>query len=58
MNIYAASVALLWTTAVRAVTSSRVPPQPIGCGKRRRSKIPLLTGRDVVDGVPRRVSNG
>ena len=58
MNIYAASVALLWTTAVRAVTSSRVPPQPVGCGKRWRGKIRQLTGRDVVDGVPRRISNG
>jgi hypothetical protein len=58
MNIYAASVALLWTTAVRAVTAPRMPPQPVGCGKRLQGKIRQLTGRDVVDGVSRRVSNG
>ena len=39
MNIYAASVALLWTTAVRAVTSPRDPPRSVGCAKRWRGKM-------------------
>jgi hypothetical protein len=35
-NIYAASVALLWTTALRAVTP---PRQPIRRGERRQGKM-------------------
>jgi hypothetical protein len=57
MNIYSASVALLWTTALRAVTSPRDPRQPIGHGKRRQGKTHLPAGRDVVGGASRRASN-
>ena len=53
-NIYAASVALLWTTALRAAA----PRQPVDHGKRRQGKMRLLAGRDVVDGASRRVPNG
>ena len=55
MNIYSASVALLWTTALRAAAPPRDPRQPIDHGKRRQGKMPLLPGRGVVDGSSRRV---
>lgn len=56
-NIYSASVALLWTTALRAAAPSRDRRQPIDHGKRRQGKMRLLAGRDVVDGTSRRGSN-
>jgi hypothetical protein len=37
MHIYAASVALLWTTALRAVAPPRTPRLPIGQGKLRQA---------------------
>jgi hypothetical protein len=56
-NIYAASVALLWTTALRAAAPPRDPRQAIGHGKRRQGRMRLLAGRDVVDGASRKASN-
>jgi hypothetical protein len=56
-NIYAASVALLWTTALRAAAPPRDPRQPVDHGKRRQGKMRLLAGRDVVDGASRRAPN-
>ena len=56
-NIYSASVALLWTTALRAVAPPRDPRQPIGGGKRRQGKMRLLAGRVVVDGPSCKASN-
>ena len=43
-NIYAASVALLWTTALRAATAALAPRQPIGYGKCRQGKMPCQQG--------------
>jgi hypothetical protein len=38
-NLYAASVALLWTTALRAAAPPSVPRRPMGRGKCRRGNL-------------------
>ena len=57
MNIYSASVALLWTTALRAAAPPRDRRQPIDRDKRRQGKMRLLAGGDIVDGASCKASN-